>query len=134
MLILSMSNMSASENKQGANLPPGQGSSETSAGENFVRLSQIRVKPERPEEYTALLKEEIEASMRLETGELVLYALSEKERPNHISILEIYQDVSAYKRHLGTPHFQKYKQGTLDMVLELKLIDSIPLIPGLKIK
>lgn len=33
--------------------------------------------------------------------------------------------------HLKTPHFQKYKKGTLSMVKELELIDMKPLIPGL---
>ena len=40
----------------------------------------------------------------------------------------------AYKSHIQTPHFQKYKQGTLSMVQKLELVDSTPLIPGLKIK
>jgi len=86
------------------------------------------------EEYNAYLKEEIEASMRLEPGVLVLYAVAEKERPHHVTILEIYVDEAAYKSHIATPHFQKYKKETLDMVQSLELVDTTPLIPGLKIK
>ena len=41
---------------------------------------------------------------------------------------------TAYETHLKTPHFQKYKQGTLEMVKDLELTDTTPLIPGLKIK
>ena len=56
---------------------------EPSAAENnMVRLSRIIIDPERLEEYNAYLKEEIEVSMRLEPGVLVLYAVAEKERPN----------------------------------------------------
>ena len=102
--------------------------------EQLVRLSKIVVDPERLDEYNAFLKEEIEASMRLEPGVLTLYATAEKERPNRVTILEIYADEQAYRSHLQTPHFQKYKQGTLDMVESLELVDSTPLIPGLKIK
>ena len=80
------------------------------------------------------LKEEIEVSMRLEPGVLVLYAVAEKERPNHVTILDIYADEAAYKSHIATPHFKKYKEGTLDMVQMLELIDATPLIPGLKMK
>lgn len=90
--------------------------SETS--QNKVRLSRITV----------------EASMRLEPGVLTLYAVSEQGHPNKITILEIYADENAYQSHIKTPHFQKYKQGTLKMVQELELIDANPLIPGLKIK
>ena len=101
---------------------------------NLVRLSKITVDPAQLERYNAFLKEEIEASMRLEPGVLTLYAVSEKEHPNKVTILEIYADQDAYKNHIQTPHFQKYKQGTLQMVQELELVDSTPLIPGLKIK
>lgn len=101
---------------------------------NKVRLSRITVWPERLEEYLIFLKEEIEASMQLEPGVLTLYAVAEKERPNEMTILEIYADEAAYRSHIQTPHFKKYKQGTLDMVQSLELIDVTPLIPGLKIK
>lgn len=101
---------------------------------NKVRLSRITVDPARLPEYNAYLKEEIEASMRLEPGVLALYAVAEKDNPAKVTILEIYADEAAYQSHIKTPHFQKYKQGTLDMVKDLELIDTTPLIPGLKIK
>lgn len=104
------------------------------AEDNLVRLSKITVDPARLEAYNAFLKEEIEASMRLEPGVLTLYATAEKDTPNKVTILEIYADRAAYESHLKTPHFKKYKQGTLAMVKELELVDVKPLIPGLKIK
>lgn len=104
------------------------------AENNLVRLSKITVDPAQLNAYNTFLKEEIEASMRLEPGVLTLYATAEKDAPNHVTILEIYADRAAYESHLQTPHFQKYKQGTLSMVKELELIDTTPLIPGLKIK
>ena len=104
------------------------------AENNLVRLSRITVDPDRLDAYNAFLKEEIEASMRLEPGVLTLYATAEKDAPHKVTILEIYADRSAYENHLKTPHFQKYKQGTLSMVKELGLLDVKPLIPGLKIK
>lgn len=101
---------------------------------NKVRLSVITVDSTRLDEYNAFLKEEIEASMSLESGVLTLYAVAEKENPNKVVILEIYADEEAYQQHIKTPHFLKYKEGTLDMVQSLELIDTTPLIPGLKIK
>lgn len=105
-----------------------------SAGNNLVRLSKITVDAAQLDAYNAFLKEEIEASMRLEPGVLTLYATAEKDNPYKMTILEIYADRAAYESHLKTPHFQKYKQGTLSMVKELELVDVEPLIPGLKIK
>lgn len=103
-------------------------------GDNVVRLSKIVIDAERIDEYNARLKEGIESAMRLEPGVLTLYAVSEKDAPEKVTILEIYADSAAYASHLQTPHFKKYKQGTLDMVKSLELVDVKPLIPGLKIK
>ena len=104
------------------------------AENNLVRLSKITVDPTQLDTYNAYLKEEIETSMRVEPGVLTLYATAEKDAPHKIVILEIYTNHAAYKSHLQTSHFQKYKQGTLNMVKDLELVDVKPLIPGLKIK
>ena len=107
---------------------------DSSREENVVRLSKITVDADRLDEYNAYLKEKIEASMRLEPGVLTLYAVAEKDAPNRITILEIYANRTAYESHLKTPHFQKYKQGTIEMVEDLVLTDTQPLIPNLRIK
>jgi len=100
----------------------------------MVRLAKLVVDSTQLENYNALLKEEIEASVRVEPGVLTLYAVAEKNNPSHITILEIYADTVAYKSHLLTPHFIKYKNGTKDMVKSLELVETVPLAPGMKIK
>ncbi len=99
-----------------------------------VRLALLEIDSTQLEQYKAALKEEIEASVLLEPGVLTLYAVSEKENPTHITILEIYANEAAYKTHLETPHFIKYKALTNKMVKSLKLVETMPLIPGMKIK
>jgi len=100
----------------------------------MVRLAKLVIDSAQLENYNALLKEEIEASVRLEPGVLTLYAVAEKINPAHITILEIYADTVAYKSHLLTPHFIKYKNGTKGMVKSLELEETVPLVPGMKIK
>lgn len=100
----------------------------------MVRLAKLVIDSAHLENYKNLLKEEIETSVRVEKGVLTLYAVSEKTRPTHFTILEIYADEQAYKAHLQTPHFIKYKNATKDMVKSLELIESNPLVPGMKIK
>jgi len=100
----------------------------------LVRLARLTIDPARLDNYKIILKEEIEASVRLEPGVLTLYAVSEKENPTHITILEIYANEAAYKAHLQTPHFLKYKEGTKEMVRSLELAESVPIVPGMKIK
>ena len=67
-------------------------------------------------------------------GVLALYAVAAKEAPGQVTILEIYADRAAYESHITTPHFRKYKEGTLDMVLSLELVDVVPLMPGLELR
>ena len=100
----------------------------------MVRLAKLVIDSIQLEKYKASLKEEIEASVQLEPGVLTLYAVVEKNKPTHITILEIYADTVAYKAHLQAPHFIKYKNGTKDMVKSLELVETIPLVPGMKIK
>ena len=100
----------------------------------MVRLAKLVIDSAQLENYNALLKEEIEASVRIEPGVLTLYAVSEKNNPTHITILEIYADTVVYKLHLQMPHFIKYKNGTKNMVKSLELVETVPLVPGMKIK
>ena len=99
-----------------------------------VRLAKLEIDSSQLQRYRAALKEEIESSLHLEPGVLTLFAVAEKDHPTRITILEIYADEDAYKAHLQTPHFIKYKDGTKDMVKSLELVETVPLLPGLKIK
>jgi quinol monooxygenase YgiN len=100
----------------------------------LVRLARLIIDPAQLDDYKLLLKEGVETALKVEPGVLTLYAVSEKQNPSHFTILEIYADSAAYKSHLQTPHFIKYKTGTKDMVKSLELVESIPLIPGLKLR
>jgi quinol monooxygenase YgiN len=106
----------------------------TSQKKQMVRLAKLVIDSTQLDAYKALLKEEIEASVQREPGVLTLYAVEEKNNPTNITILEIYADSAAYKSHIQTPHFIKYKEGTKDMVKSLELVETVPLIPGMKIK
>jgi 4-carboxymuconolactone decarboxylase len=111
-------------------------SENVSAQENnqLVRLAKLQIDSAQLENYKAALKEEIETSLRIEAGVLTLYAVSEKDHPTHITILEIYADTNAYKSHIQTPHFIKYKTTTKEMVKSLELLETIPIVPGVKMK
>lgn len=100
------------------------------AADGIVRLSKIEVYPEYLEEYMKYATEVGEVSLRTEPGVLTMYAVSEKENPGRITILETYASQEAYKSHIASEHFQKYKQGTLHMVRTLVLSDQTPLNPA----
>ncbi len=133
-------NMSGEEKNQSGNYPVGQENMpEVSEGkkldtQSIVRISRIEVDPDRLEEYIALATECGRASMAREEGVYMMYSMQEKEHPERITILEIYADPAAYERHIKTPHFQKYKQTTLEMVRKLELLDQKPLVPEMGMK
>lgn len=99
-----------------------------------VRLARIVVDAAQLETYKTFLREEIEMSIEKEPGVLTLYAVFEKDNPTHLTILEVYATEADYQAHLKTPHFLKYKNSTKEMVKELELVETDPLIPALKIK
>lgn len=108
----------------------GRSASSARAPGLMVRLSEIRIEPSRLDEYTAILKEESEASVRLEPGVIAIVPMSQREHPTEVRILEIYASRAAYEAHLQSPHFQKYKTTTLPMVQSLKLIDMAVIDPA----
>ena len=91
--------------------------------EMIVRISEIEIDSNYLAEYKAILKEEAEASVRLEPGVISIFPMYQKDNPTSVRILEIYASREAYESHLKTPHFQKYKTTTLKMVKSLTLID-----------
>jgi len=100
--------------------------------EPYVRVAEIEIDPAQLDAYSAAVKEQIEAAVRLEPGVLALYSVADKENTAHVFVFEIYTDVDAYKAHLQTDHFKKYKETTLDMVKSLKLRETVPILLGAK--
>ncbi len=101
--------------------------------DGIVRLSKIEVYPEHLEEYMKYAAEVGEVSLRTEPGVLTMYAVSEKDNPCHVTILETYANREAYEKHIASPHFRKYKEGTLHLVKSLTLSDQTPVNPANRI-
>ena len=100
----------------------------------ITRYSVIEVYPEYLDEYLPMALEVGDVSMRTEPGVIAMYPTASKEDSCKITILEIYASQEAYKSHIASEHFQKYKQGTLHMVKSLQLLDQKPLNPAMMLK
>lgn len=109
---------------------PSMCAKEPMQSDGIVRLSKIEVYPQYLDEYMKYAAEVGEVSLRSEPGVLTMYAISEKEKPCLVTILETYASHEAYEKHITSEHFQKYKQGTLHMVKSLVLSDQTPLNPA----
>ena len=93
------------------------------AGDMIVRISEIEVYPEYLDQYLVFAKDVAETSVEKEPGVIAIFPMMEKRDSCKIRIVEIYASQDAYKRHIQSVHFQKYKQGTLQMVKSLDLVD-----------
>ncbi len=102
-------------------------SAEAPAGEMLTRIAEIEVFPEYLQEYLDAASTVGAESVASEPGVLCIFPMQRKETPNLIRIVEIYRDETAYKYHLNTPHFKKYKEGTLHMIKSLELVPMNPL-------
>ena len=104
-------------------------SAATAVKKMIVRIAEIEVYPQYLTEYLEIANEVDRLSIEHEPGVICLYQMQSAEDSTKIRILEIYASEEAYQQHLKTDHFQKYKQGTLHMVKDLKLPTMKPLDP-----
>lgn len=98
----------------------------------FVRIAELEIDPAQLEAFKAAIAEGVEAAVRTEPKVLALYAVAERDRPNHIRVFEIYADEEAYAQHIQTAHFRKFFESTSPMVVSRRLIDTVPVVLGAK--
>ncbi len=91
------------------------------------RIAKLEIHPEYLEQYKQALKEHAEVAVKVEPGVLSLQAVFDKKVPTNVTVFEVYASESAYQTHLKTPHFLKYKNGTLKMVKALELVEVEPI-------
>ena len=110
---------------------PAPAMSDTSMTNAIFRIAEIEVKPEFLDAYLAAAADVGATSVREEPGVLCIFPMQDAEKPTSIRIGEIYRDDAAYKSHLATPHFLRYKTGTPHMIESLRLAPMRPLDPAL---
>ena len=97
------------------------------SGELLVRIAEIEVYPEWLDAYLDSARTVGAESVVKEPGVVCIFPMQRRDAPTIIRIVEIYRDEDAYQAHLATPHFKKYKEGTLHMIKSLNLVPMNPL-------
>ncbi len=98
----------------------------------IVQVAKLEIDSAQLESYRAILKEGIETAIRIEPGVLTLYAVYDEDNPTHVTVFEVYENEEAYNAHIASPHFQKYKTTTKEMVKSLELVPTRPIYLGAK--
>lgn len=91
-----------------------------------VRMAAVTVRPGRLEEFRAVVRENMEISVREEPGVLALHSMADPDDPHRLTFFELYRDEAAYEAHRATPHFRRYIEATRDMVADKILLRGIP--------
>lgn len=94
----------------------------------YVRLAELEIDPAQMARFNAAIREGVTTAVRVEPGVLALYAVSEQDHPNRVRVFEMYTDEAAYRQHLRTPHFRKFRDTTDSMVTSRKLLDGVPIV------
>ena len=105
---------------------------EQDAQDPYVRIAELEIDPEQLDNFKDAIKESVETAVRVEPGVLALYAVAEKDDPTRFRVFEIYTDAEAYRTHLETPHFRKFRATTENMVKSRKLLDVVPVAMSAK--
>ena len=92
-----------------------------------VRIAELEILPEWLDAYLEAAGAVGAESVAKEPGVVCIFPMQKKDSPTSIRIVEIYRSEEAYKAHLATPHFRKYKEGTPHMIKSLKLVPMRPL-------
>ncbi|WP_186002230.1 putative quinol monooxygenase [Mycobacterium sp. KBS0706] len=100
----------------------------------YIRLAELEIDPARLEEFSAAIRDGIETAIRVEPGVLALHAVFEKDDPARVRVFEIYTDEGAYRTHLQTPHFLRFRTTTETMIRSRRLLDAVPIMLGAKSK
>jgi quinol monooxygenase YgiN len=114
------------ENRNGAAPQPGVGAVAEGGKMPVVRVAELEIDPTHLAAYTAAVREEMDASVRIEPGVLAIYCVAEKDNPSKLRFFEMYADEAAYRAHIESPHFKKYVETTKSMIVSRKLIDAVP--------
>lgn len=94
---------------------------------HYIRIAKLEIDSLKLDAYKTALALHAQTAIRVEPGVLMLYAVYDTKRPTHVTVFEIYANVNAYKHHIQTPHFLKYKAAVQDMVKALELTDVSPI-------
>ena len=92
-----------------------------------VRIAELEILPEWLDAYLDAAGAVGAESVAKEPGVVCIFPMQRKDNPCLIRIVEIYRSEAAYKAHLATSHFRKYKEGTPHMIKSLELVPMRPL-------
>ena len=98
----------------------------------YLQLAILDVDASRLDAFKAAAADHIAAASQAEPDLLAMYAVSEKDAPGRVRVLEIYANEAAYKAHLASSHYQAFASTVRPMLNDRRLLALQPVFIGTK--
>ncbi len=95
----------------------------------YTILVEFELKDGAADAFVELVRDNARASLATEPGCRRFDVLRESSRPDRIVLYEIYDDASAFARHLETPHIKAFNDASRELVLD-KQVTELQLVPA----
>ena len=97
-------------------------------GMPLVHWAVLQSKPGTMSEMMGMAARNVAPLAAKETGTYALYGSLDKQNPNVMRLLEIYEDEAAYEIHVGTDGFHKYKEERKEILEKLVILPVDPIV------
>lgn len=104
---------------------------------SVMNLFEIGVRPDRGNDFADVARQTISASVVHEEGTLAMYALQRSDHPRHAFMVELYENESAYHKHLNGDPYKAFAARAPDIIerknkiiLEPQFLGDKHLIPN----
>jgi quinol monooxygenase YgiN len=92
----------------------------------YSRWSELEVDSAHMDRFRELANDNVRETRRAELGVLAFHWAAMKNHPSRIRVLEIYTDESAYKAHLESAHYQRFRDSSRSLLKGHSLHEAIP--------
>ena len=84
----------------------------------LVLMVNIKVKPDRRDDFIAAIREDAVGTTTKEEGNLQFNVIQDGDDPDRFFLFEVYRDEAALEAHRQTAHFLKYREATAGLLAE----------------
>ncbi|HAT1621951.1 TPA: antibiotic biosynthesis monooxygenase [Raoultella planticola] len=95
-----------------------------------MNIFEIGVRPARDKDFADVARQTISASVDHEAGTLAMYALQRSDNPRQAFMVELYENESAYRKHLNADPYKTFAARAPDIIDRKKKITLEPQFLG----
>lgn len=95
-----------------------------------INLFEIGVRLDRDRDFDDVARQTISASVDHEAGTLAMYALKRSDNPRQAFMVELYENESAYRKHLNADPYKAFAARAPDIIDLKKKITLVPQFLG----